>query len=284
MILFFNKGRLGNQLFHYAFLRGIQRPGEGMLLVGMKPLFRLLDMYNCHCTHFDKYPFRTPLGYCFGALSRLRLITSVGLERDASGHNTLNVYEKKGLITSIRHVRPDHYASENLMPKDIANLFHIRREHRDAASAFLDRLPRNAAPVFIHVRQGDYLAHSCNGVRDISLPKAYYTKAMALVRQWIAFPYFIVLTDDVEYCEKQFASNNDLCVSRNSMYVDFAIMTLCRAAIISNSTFSWWGAKLGVSKTLIISPKYWFGWKTRCETPAHIQASCFTPIDFEDLE
>jgi hypothetical protein len=91
MILFFNKGRLGNQLFHYAFLRKIRRPGEGMLLVGMAPLFRLLDMSNSHCRHFDKYPFRTPLGYCFGALSRLRIISSIGLERDPAGHLTLNV-------------------------------------------------------------------------------------------------------------------------------------------------------------------------------------------------
>ena len=281
MILFFNKGRLGNQLFHYAFLRKIRRPGEGMLLVGMAPLFRLLDMSNCHCRHFDKYPFRTPLGYCFEVLSRLRIIGSIGLERDSAGQLTVNVYEKQGLFRFIRHVRPDYYTAEILMPEDIAKAFIIRHEYLAEASAFLDRLPRHATPVFIHVRRGDYLALSCNGRRDISLPSTYYSKAMKIVQQSVASPYFIVVTDDVTYCENHYANHPALCVSRNSMYVDFAVMTLCRAAIISNSTFSWWGAMLGVSKTLVISPKYWFGWKTRCDTPAYIQAACFTPIDFD---
>jgi hypothetical protein len=192
----------------------------------------------------------------------------------------LNVYEKKGLFGFIRHVRPDYYTSETLMPADIARTFIIRREHLAAASTFLERLPRNMEYVFVHVRRGDYLNSSCNGVMNISLPPVYYTKAMALVRQSLASPYFIVVTDDVAYCDKLFAGHADLCVSRNSMYVDFAIMTLCRAAIISNSTFSWWGAMLGVVKTAVISPKYWYGWKTQCEEPSFIQASCFIPIDF----
>jgi hypothetical protein len=48
-------------------------------------------------------------------------------------------------------------------------------------------------------------------------------------------------------------------VSENqSNYVDLCLMTLCSDHIIANSSFSWWGAWLANTST-VIAPNNWFG-------------------------
>ena len=42
-------------------------------------------------------------------------------------------------------------------------------------------------------------------------------------------------------------------------YVDLCLMSMCRGAIIANSSLSWWGAWLQGETGKVIAPKPWFG-------------------------
>ena len=44
----------------------------------------------------------------------------------------------------------------------------------------------------------------------------------------------------------------------NINYTDMCLMSLCKAHIIANSSFSWWGAWLAKSKKTV-APSVWFG-------------------------
>ena len=44
-------------------------------------------------------------------------------------------------------------------------------------------------------------------------------------------------------------------------------MSLSKVIIIANSSFSWWAAKAGVEKELVIAPSPWF---RKLETPTYL--------------
>ena len=280
MIFFFNKGRLGNQLFHYAFLLSIRNAGERMCVIGMSELFELLDTRDRRCWHINRYPFRSLAGNMLATLARLRIIASVGWHRDAKHPSPVPpVVTRRGLFNSWRFVRPDYYQSEQYLPVGYKDRLPVRAVHLAQARRYLAQFPAAFTLVFIHVRRGDYLTESYAGIQGLALPPAYYHRAIAIAHARLSNPCFIVLSDDIPYCRKLFATYPDFHYSSNPPLVDFAIMTLAHAAIISNSTFSWWGSKLAANLKLIMSPRYWYGWRIKKTEPPLIQAADFVQID-----
>lgn len=108
--------------------------------------------------------------------------------------------------------------------------------------------------VSIHVRRGDYLRH---GTKHPVVTKEYILEAMSRFDD----PQFVFFSDDIEWCKSEF-SGNDLTafMSGNEPMFDLRIMACCEHNIISNSSFSWWGAWLNPNPDkIVIAPKVWFG-------------------------
>ena len=107
----------------------------------------------------------------------------------------------------------------------------------------------------INVRRGDYLL----------LIDTFPICGMSYFKQAIekigSQGCFIVTSDDIQWCKKQFGKlkGNFIFVENEPTYIDFYIPTLCKNNIISNGTFSWWGAFLNQSPDKrVIKPKNWF--------------------------
>ncbi len=113
--------------------------------------------------------------------------------------------------------------------------------------------------VGIHVRRGDYLA----------LPHRFpFVGTTYLKRAVGRFPrnfLFVVCSDDVPWCRRFFTGRNFpgrefLFVEGESVWDDLFAQSFCRHNIISNSTFSWWGAWLnGNPGKRVVFPSRWFG-------------------------
>ena len=149
------------------------------------------------------------------------------------------------------------------------------------AKVFLSNIPHESNKVFIHVRRGDYTNEIFLGVRGIDLPKRYFDKAILLIKEAVKNPFFVFLSDDPSYVEDCFGGIEPKIISRNSIKTDLAIMSMCDAAVISNSSFSWWGAALMKRPTLIVAPKYWYGWKQKIDSHPFIypSGSCLIVVD-----
>lgn len=112
--------------------------------------------------------------------------------------------------------------------------------------------------VSVHVRRADYLKNkNLGGICD----KSYYVKAMEYMVKRLPKPVFLVFSDDIEWCKREFGSADKYYIDWNTgkdSFLDMYLMSLCKNNIIANSTFSWWGAWLNAnSEKIVIMPKQW---------------------------
>ena len=119
----------------------------------------------------------------------------------------------------------------------------------------------------IHVRAGDFLEQP----RRFPVPTdRYYAEAMELSKP---DTIFVIFSDNIEYAKMRFKD-----VRRDMYFVegiprpidpkrrigdpqdqwDMFLISLCDEHIISNSTFSWWGAFLSAEQQAFY-PSVWFG-------------------------
>ncbi|MDF2433978.1 MAG: hypothetical protein JWP44_3609 [Mucilaginibacter sp.] len=117
--------------------------------------------------------------------------------------------------------------------------------------------------VSIHFRRGDYLtnpvAKKVLGPLDID----YYKEAISKIQSEIEKPFFFIFSDDPEWVKENFPLSENYKVidgsHKDKPYHDMLLMSKCKHHIISNSSFSWWGAWLNPDpQKVVIAPKRWF--------------------------
>lgn len=116
--------------------------------------------------------------------------------------------------------------------------------------------------VAIHVRKGkdytalDWYSNTCE--------VDYYRKAVEYMKSHLENPRFYVFADNPEWVKVNFTDFEYTLVEGNptsgwGSHFDMQLMSLCKHNIISNSTYSWWGAFLNqTDNKIVIGPKYWF--------------------------
>lgn len=77
---------------------------------------------------------------------------------------------------------------------------------------------------------------------------------------------FVVFSDQIAYCKKKLKkllfTRNVIFIEGNRHFQDLYLMSMCKHHIISNSSFSWWGAYLNQNPNKIViapNPSRWFG-------------------------
>lgn len=238
-----NLGRIGNQMFQYASLRGISS-NRG----------------------FD---FCIPPENVFGS-------ADVNVKNSAENiHTVFNVNQYNHSITDNKIVEESTYKfDEDLFNNcedniDLYGYFqtekyfkHIEDEIRkdfsfsseviESCKQFLNDNIQSNNIISLHVRRGDYL-----NLQSFHPPLSieYYSEAL---NRFPKIPV-LVFSDDVNWCQSQDLFDDRFFISQtSSAEYDMCLMSLCTHHIIANSSFSWWGAWLSKSKN-VIAPKIWFG-------------------------
>lgn len=137
-------------------------------------------------------------------------------------------------------------------PKVVRAIFEIDPEtkqyiHNKYGHLFTDEITS------IHVRRGDYLK-SCDQFAVCSYP--YYRDAINHIGK---NKRFLITSDDIAWCRKKFKGNNFFFSEGEKAVVDIYLQSMCSNNIISNSSFSWWGAWMNKNpRKQVICPTPWF--------------------------
>jgi hypothetical protein len=107
--------------------------------------------------------------------------------------------------------------------------------------------------ISLHIRRGDYLSNPNHPLLSLS----YYEEALTHFDTNLPV---MVFSDDYKWCQDQklFGDDRFLISENNTTAIDLCLQSLCTYHIICNSSFSWWGSYLAKSKRTV-APKVWFG-------------------------
>lgn len=113
-------------------------------------------------------------------------------------------------------------------------------------------------PVSINVRRGDFLSHpKQHPICDYK----YFKDAINIMGVHNAY---LITSDDMQWCKNKFRNPNFYFADDVDPSGGLLLQTLCKSNIISNSTYSWWGAWLNNNENkLVVAPTPWFGIKYR---------------------
>lgn len=262
-------GGLGNQLFQYATGRAVAEKLGTTLIIDISAF----QSYNIHPLRLNKFKCRgvfSPKTKFFDKLLKVNIIRRVSLLLGLLN----NYYYEKGLAynenvfsintesTLVGHFQSEKYflsirnelLSELLLIKDLSG-----PEKRVECSI------KNTNSIAIHIRRGDYISNQSANIIHGTCDNTYFNKAISFLENNAVLndsSCLYVFSDDISWCRDNLKFNYK-CVfvegRADKPEVDMYLMSLCQHQIISNSTFSWWGAWLNKNENkTVIAPANWF--------------------------
>lgn len=232
------KGGLGNQMFQVA------------------TTYALAREYNTECA-FD---FTAPVRYQGNSASKYVDSIFRGFTSLQRGWRPKMTYRERGSgycdIMVIDGMALDGYFQDERYFVKYAD--EIKRYFRDESIlGFLRGYYAGSLKnsLSVHVRRGDYLRFEDTfHIADV----AYYTEAIKRVCKTNKIEYIFVMSDDIKWCRENLKDDRMVYVSGHPDHHEMLLMSLCSHNVISNSTFSWWGAWLGETRDkTIIAPDKW---------------------------
>lgn len=214
-----NMGRLGNQLFQYAFLRSTATK------LGVKywcPQWEGDTIFDLNDTHF-RLSNRPEL---------------VSWHAPATECGWIENWEPKDNVDYVGYFGSPKF----LLPQDsIQQWFRFREDTLEAAHKKYSNISfRNC--ISAHVRLGDH----------VSLPNFYNPRRLYYERSFQTIDpdqgmTILLFSDNPEGASDLLKGQKRhiLIMNDNSPAVDLYLMTQCAGNVVAASTFSWWGAYLG---------------------------------------
>ena len=255
-----SNGRLGNQMFQYASMRGIAAargydwvvPSQDYDHTANYALFETFNMSTVKPKNigFVRGQMVQENDHCF----------SQDFFDSCPDNSTL-----EGFFQTEKYFKN--------VEDDIRADFTFKNDYLKPCKEYIDSI--ETPPIFLHIRQADNIGRE--EFHPI-LPISFFEDAL---KNWSDDIPCFVFTDDIDWCKSQeffqqdrFLFNDNVerydytCMDglgnmQNSLLpqVDLCLMSLCSGGIVANSSFSWWGAWLQNDRGKVVAPdpKKWFG-------------------------
>lgn len=281
MLIIKIKGGLGNQLFQYAFGQYLAEKVDTKLYLDIQHYKKTKDDYAQKNRIYSLENFNCRLNYA--SPEQVKALTNVVNEDDPL---FISFFRK---CKNYFHLLPStHYLDSKKFGKIVLPETHLKRANNDCyfegnwqnyryiepikdllKKEFTFKSPatgknketlqliQGCDSVSVHIRRGDYAKYPQYQI----LPMEYYQVAIDYIKNTIKSPVFFVFTDEPEIKQNWPFSGDFHFITHNTQATaleDLRLMSHCKANIIANSTFSWWGGWLNQNpEKLVIYPHMW---------------------------
>ena len=235
-------GRLANQMFQYASLKGIATHHGYDYMIAYHP-----DAVDDGIGNM----LRTELFDSFDLKVRTGLFNAPTLSERVHNFDQQFFDECPDNVTLQGYFQTEKYFKH--IEDEVREDFTFKDDILAPCKEMIEDVEN---PVALHVRRTDYVINSAN---HPPCTLDYYKKALS---HFEAHRNVIVFSDDPAWCNEQelFSGEHFMISENDDNRVDLCLMSLCDDFIIANSTYSWWGAWLSANKDKkVIAPKQWFG-------------------------
>lgn len=254
-------GRLGNQMFQYAALKGIAA-NRGYEYT-IPPEFPLKQVDNYGLMEAFELSTNKNIGF---------IDTKTGC-REYGFHFDENVFNKcPDNVSLLGFFQSEKYF--NHIEEDIRKDFIFKENWLEPCKGFREQIKGEV--IFLHVRRGDpnlvdkrgfaWAYVNLQSTHPVQ-PIEYYEKALKEFPEDLPV---LVFSDSIDWCKQQEIFKGDRFMFSEPddkyddgalvPYLDLCLMSLCDHAIIANSSMSWWGAWLIQNPNKkVVAPKMWFG-------------------------
>jgi Glycosyl transferase family 11 len=262
---------------------------RNFLLVLLFPLFSF-------CAQEKPYVIAKLLGQLGNQLFQIAAATSLALDNDAIAVfpdlessdfniplNKAHVFQNLPSYTPSE--KPTFYYTEPRFSYDpipykpnmvINGYFQSEKYFKKHKKEILELFePSDAIKSYLHAKYSNIINHQ----KTVSIHLRMYLDTKPCFHRFVGWDYvtssinqfdkdslFVVFSDQIPICKKRlyllFPQYNFVFIEGNSHYHDLFLMSYCKSNIISNSSFSWWGAYLNKNhhkRVVAPSVNAWYG-------------------------
>lgn len=268
------QGRLGNQMFQYAFGKYIEKKFSiktkytylfhPTMDVQITPYyFDLVDVFRINATvykyNFDNHSLFLKIYLkirniiCWGFYDKILQI----VYREKTMYHfdsNIKIGHKKYLLGGWQS-----YKYVDFVKEQIYQDFIPRYPLTCYSQGILNDIETQNISVAIHVRRGDYVLLYWH------LGLEYYKSAWEFISEKYNGITAYVFSDDIQWCKQHFNFiPNPVFITpptntnQSTEHEDIILMSKCTHNIIANSTYAWWGAYLNQNpEKMVIASKWW---------------------------
>lgn len=265
------EGGLGNQMFQYAFTRSIAASTGDEVALDLAGLitpndtqrtYRLKEVFGIEvrlATSEESALFQRGLkNPRLLALKHALRPSAPVYVRERSGSFEPSALKVRGNAYFRGNWQSERYFDR--VQEEIRKTF--SRFPRLSGAALEIKSEIDESSLSLHVRRGDYVTHKDAAAVIGAQSAEYYKRALDKALAGMDRPRIFVFSDDVPWVKETLdlpISTRYVSGSGAADWEEMHLMSLCRRHVISNSSFSWWGAWLDERPDkLVIAPKPWF--------------------------
>jgi len=276
MIVVNLEGRLGNQLFQYAFaFNAAKKKKTRFFFYPREKNVITKYFYLDAATHFL---FLKGIFTVYNRLLKYMVKQFYSFEKIA--YNVwMHDIEIKNNVHYSGHYQSEQYFLDS--KKEIISKFEIKKSYQRYFLKKYGSLFAKNKVIVLHIRRTDYLLSTPDGGDlggNLCLPMSYYDNCLARIKDLDTFRILCV-SDDIDFV-REYYKDRHFSFEKNEEIIDFQLIQHADIVIMANSTFSWWAAYLNKKPDKIIfAPKYWLGFRINKECPVNIVPDNFIQVD-----